>query len=173
MSRMYDHNSPGCCRHHVRSRCAWLRGGQIPVVAAPSPSHRTQMDQEETMNASGSVSPHTFVSQDAWLAARRDLLNEEKQLTKQQQRVAAARRRYCRRDLNRRPYRITRAPSLRQPATRHETNPRAIDRSCSKAGASADRDNSGDVHSRPRPLTCPTPARAAPPSPHPRNSAAR
>ena len=44
------------------------------------------------MNASGSVSPHTFVSQDEWLAARRDLLNEEKQLTKQQQRVAAARR---------------------------------------------------------------------------------
>ena len=43
------------------------------------------------MNASGSVSPHTFVSQHEWLAARRDLLNEEKQLTKQQQRVAAAR----------------------------------------------------------------------------------
>jgi hypothetical protein len=32
------------------------------------------------------------VSQDEWLAARRDLLNEEKELTKQQQRVAAARR---------------------------------------------------------------------------------
>ena len=32
------------------------------------------------------------MSQDEWLAARRDLLNEEKQLTKQQQRVAAARR---------------------------------------------------------------------------------
>lgn len=44
------------------------------------------------MNASASVSPHKFVSQDEWLAARRDLLNEEKQLTKQQQRVAAARR---------------------------------------------------------------------------------
>ena len=42
------------------------------------------------MNAS--VSPHKFVSQDEWLAARRDLLNEEKQLTKQQQRIAAARR---------------------------------------------------------------------------------
>ena len=44
------------------------------------------------MNASVSVSPHTFLSQDKWLAARRDLLNEEKALTKQQQRVAAARR---------------------------------------------------------------------------------
>jgi predicted dithiol-disulfide oxidoreductase (DUF899 family) len=29
------------------------------------------------MNASVPVSPHTFVSQDEWLAARRDLLNEE------------------------------------------------------------------------------------------------
>jgi predicted dithiol-disulfide oxidoreductase (DUF899 family) len=50
------------------------------------------MDQEETMNALASVSPHKFVSQDEWLAARRDLLHEEKRLTKQQQRVAAARR---------------------------------------------------------------------------------
>ena len=44
------------------------------------------------MNASVSVSLHKVVSQDEWLAARRTLLNEEKQLTRQQQRVAAARR---------------------------------------------------------------------------------
>ena len=44
------------------------------------------------MNASVSPSPHKVVSQDEWLAARRNLLNAEKQLTRQQQRVAAARR---------------------------------------------------------------------------------
>ncbi len=44
------------------------------------------------MNASASVSPHKVVSQEKWLEARRGLLNEEKQLTRQQQRVAAARR---------------------------------------------------------------------------------
>ena len=43
------------------------------------------------MNASASVSPHKVVSQEKWLEARRGLLNEEKQLTRQQQRVAAAR----------------------------------------------------------------------------------
>jgi len=41
------------------------------------------------MNASVSVSLHKLVSRDEWLADRRDLLNEEKPLTKQQQRVAA------------------------------------------------------------------------------------
>ena len=44
------------------------------------------------MNASPSVSLRKAVSQDEWLAARRSLLAEEKALTKQQQRVAAARR---------------------------------------------------------------------------------
>ena len=44
------------------------------------------------MNASVSVLSHKVVSQEEWLAARRDLLREEKALTKQQQRVAAARR---------------------------------------------------------------------------------
>lgn len=44
------------------------------------------------MNASVSVSTHKTVSQDEWLAARRHLLKEEKELTRQQQRVAAARR---------------------------------------------------------------------------------
>src|SRR5687767_5511243 len=39
-----------------------------------------------------SVSLHKVVSEDEWIAARRDLLNQEKQLTQQQQRVAAARR---------------------------------------------------------------------------------
>ena len=44
------------------------------------------------MNASVSVLSHKVVSQEEWLAARRELLREEKALTKQQQRVAAARR---------------------------------------------------------------------------------
>ena len=44
------------------------------------------------MSASESVSPHTVVSPEEWLAARRTLLDEEKQLTRQQERVAAARR---------------------------------------------------------------------------------
>ena len=44
------------------------------------------------MNASASVSLHTVVSQEEWLAARRELMKQEKQLTKQQERVAAARR---------------------------------------------------------------------------------
>jgi predicted dithiol-disulfide oxidoreductase (DUF899 family) len=44
------------------------------------------------MNASASVSLHKVVSQEEWLAARRELLNQEKQLTRQQQHVAAARR---------------------------------------------------------------------------------
>jgi len=44
------------------------------------------------MNASVSGTPHTVVSQDEWIIARRNLLNEEKELTRQQQRVAAARR---------------------------------------------------------------------------------
>ena len=44
------------------------------------------------MNASVSVLSHQVVSQEEWLAARRELLREEKALTKQQQRVAAARR---------------------------------------------------------------------------------
>src|SRR5215218_3335367 len=44
------------------------------------------------MNASVPLLPHKVVSQEEWLAARRDLLNEEKQITKRQQRVAAARR---------------------------------------------------------------------------------
>ena len=44
------------------------------------------------MNASVSGTPHTVVSQDEWITARRNLLNEEKELTRQQQRVAAARR---------------------------------------------------------------------------------
>ena len=41
------------------------------------------------MNASVSGTPHTVVSQDEWITARRNLLNEEKELTRQQQRVAA------------------------------------------------------------------------------------
>jgi predicted dithiol-disulfide oxidoreductase (DUF899 family) len=44
------------------------------------------------MNASASVSHHTVVSEEEWLAVRRELLKQEKQLTKHQQRVAAARR---------------------------------------------------------------------------------
>ena len=44
------------------------------------------------MNAEHSASVRKVVSQGEWLAARRDLLNEEKALTKHQQRVAARRR---------------------------------------------------------------------------------
>ena len=44
------------------------------------------------MNASASQCRHNVVSQEQWLAARRDLLEQEKQLTRQQQRIAAARR---------------------------------------------------------------------------------
>jgi predicted dithiol-disulfide oxidoreductase (DUF899 family) len=61
------------------------------MVAALCSSQRFQIAQEKIMNAE-SVSLHNVVSSDEWLAARRELLNEEKQLTRQQQRVAAARR---------------------------------------------------------------------------------
>ena len=52
--------------------------------------------QEEAMSASVAVSPHKIVSQDEWLPTRRNLLNEEKQLTKQQQRIAAGAAANCR-----------------------------------------------------------------------------
>lgn len=44
------------------------------------------------MNTSTSSSRHEVVSQEEWIAARRNLLNAEKQLTRQQERIAAARR---------------------------------------------------------------------------------
>jgi predicted dithiol-disulfide oxidoreductase (DUF899 family) len=43
------------------------------------------------MNASVSVSPHKVVSREEWLAARRNRLNEEKQLTRQQERECTRR----------------------------------------------------------------------------------
>ena len=44
------------------------------------------------MNAPVSVSLHNVLSRDEWLVARRALLDEEKELTRHQQRIAAARR---------------------------------------------------------------------------------
>ena len=92
VSHVHDHNHHRRCRNDLRSRCACRRGDQIPVAGTASPAHRRVITQEEIMNASVSVLSHKVVSQEEWLAARRDLLREEKALTKQQQRVAAARR---------------------------------------------------------------------------------
>src|ERR687896_1278300 len=67
VSCLHEHNG-GCCRsHHVRSRRAWLRGGQIPVVAAFGRSHCSRIAPEEVMNASAPVSLHKVVSQEEWL----------------------------------------------------------------------------------------------------------
>jgi predicted dithiol-disulfide oxidoreductase (DUF899 family) len=44
------------------------------------------------MNASASLSRHKVLSEEEWIAARRELLKQEKQLTEHEQRIAAARR---------------------------------------------------------------------------------
>ena len=51
-----------------------------------------EINQEQTMSASSSLPHHPVLTPQEWIAARRQLLAEEKEFTRHQERIAAARR---------------------------------------------------------------------------------
>jgi predicted dithiol-disulfide oxidoreductase (DUF899 family) len=73
--------------HHNRSyhRCEHNRSRRARL--------RVEINEEQAMStATVSATGHALVSADEWIAARRELLAKEKELTHQQERIAAARR---------------------------------------------------------------------------------
>ena len=95
MSRMHHNRRCHSRQHDLRRRLDRTRGEQMedpaqvvrPILITPF-----RFNEERPMSTVQSSAPAKVVSRDEWLAARRQLLIEEKKLTHQQDKLSAARR---------------------------------------------------------------------------------
>jgi len=88
VSDVYDYRSSHRCGFWRRGGRARLRGRKIPGNSTTAPHEARISTFIEVM----SVINHPVVSEEQWIATRRELLVREKELTRQQDRIAAARR---------------------------------------------------------------------------------
>jgi predicted dithiol-disulfide oxidoreductase (DUF899 family) len=96
VSDLHNDGSGRRREHHIGSRRARRPGNQVPrlaTLASRSAQDLNAVTLEQTMSTLISASSHhPIVSESEWIAHRLELLAREKELTREQERLAAARR---------------------------------------------------------------------------------